>query len=130
MGNKTEYWLNLCDDDLKAAKAMLESKNFLWMGFICHLIAEKSLKAVIANRSDETPPKIHDLQTLAKRSGIIANLSEEQLTLLETLNPLQIEARYPEYKQRISETLTLEKCQKIFKQTEGFLCWIKQQLDA
>jgi HEPN domain-containing protein len=128
MLNKADYWLELCDDDLKAAKAMLESQNLLWMGFLCHLIAEKALKAVIASQINDVPPKIHNLTTLAKRCGIDVDLSEESLNLLEQLNPLQIEARYPEHKEKLAATLTLAKCQKIYGDTEEFLCWIKQRL--
>jgi len=128
MGSKTDYWLEMCDDDLVTAKAMLDAGRLLWMGFICHLVAEKALKAVIAEKIDEVPPKIHDLKTLAKRSKLMSDLSGKQLDLLEQLNPLQIEARYPEHKDKISATLTFEKCQKIYSDTERFLCWIKQQL--
>jgi len=46
------------------------------MGFICHLVAEKALKAVIADKKDEIPPKIHDLKALAKYGGIMSSLSE------------------------------------------------------
>jgi HEPN domain-containing protein len=129
MFDKVEYWLELCDEDLRAAKTLFDAKNYLWMGFICHLIAEKALKAVIASITDEVPPKIHDLKSLAKRADIADALSEDQLALLEQLNPLQIEARYPEYKANIATTLSHEKCQKIYCETEGFLCWIKQWLD-
>ena len=44
------------------------------------------------------------------------------------MNPLQIEARYPEHKDKMAATLSLEKCQEIFNGTEKFLCWIKQRL--
>ena len=118
----------MCDEDLITAKAMLDTGRLLWMGFICHLVAEKSLKAMITEQTNEVPPKTHDLRTLAKRSGLLDDLSDKQLDLLEQLNPLQIEARYPEYKDKIAATLTLDKCQKIYNETEGFLCWIKQQL--
>jgi len=128
MGNKTDYWLEMCDDDLVTAKAMLDAGRLLWMGFICHLVAEKALKAVITEKTNDVPPKIHDLRTLAKRGGLMSDLSDEQLDLLEQLNPLQIEARYPEHKDKLSATLTFEKCQKIYGITEEFLCWIKQQL--
>jgi len=129
MSSKTDYWLESAADDLITAKAMLDAKRLLWSGFICHLVAEKALKAVIADKTDELPPKIHDLKVLAKRGGVMDDLSEEQLALLEQLNPLQIEARYPEHKDKVAQTLTPEKCQKIFSETEGFLCWIKQRLD-
>ena len=129
MLDKTEYWLGLCDDDMKAAKAMLETKNYLWMGFICHLVAEKAIKAVIASVTSELPPKIHDLKTLAKRGNITDDLSEFQIDLLERLNPLQIEARYPEYKEKIAATLNQSNCAKLLSETEEFVCWIKQKLD-
>jgi len=75
MFNKTEYWLELCDDDIPVAKAMLQSKNYLWMGFICHLITEKALKAAMASITDEMP-KIHHLLKLANMAQVNNDLSE------------------------------------------------------
>ena len=99
------------------------------VGFICHLIVEKTLKAVITENINEFPPKIHDLKSLAKHGNLLNILSNEQLDLLEQLNPLQIKARYPEYKNKISEALTLMKCHKIYTDTEEFLCWTKHRLN-
>ena len=129
MNNKTIYWLELCDDDLITAKELLKSKRWLHMGFFCHLIVEKSLKAVIAEKTNEIPPKIHDLPKLANLGGIWDVISEEQKELLKKLIPLQIEARYPEYKKRIASTLSQEYCEQLLIGTENFLCWIKQQLE-
>jgi len=129
MSAKTEYWLELCEDDLLTAKALFQSKRYLHMGFFCHLTVEKALKAVIAHKTDEIPPRLHDLDRLAVLGGISESLSEEQLALLNKLTPLQIEARYPEYKERIMRTLTSTVCEQLLAQTEEFLCWIKQQLE-
>ena len=124
-----EYWLELCDDDLITAKALLEKNRFLHMGFFCHLIVEKALKAFFASQNDEPPPKVHNLLTLAKQSGLDTNLSEQQFELLEKLNPLNIEARYPAHKDKIAAALTQETCQMLYTETEEFLCWIKKWLD-
>ena len=129
MFDKAGYWLELCDDDLRAAQAMLKSKNLLWTGFICHLVAEKALKAVIANITNEVPPKIHNLPRLAALAGIYEELSDTQFALLKRLTSLQIEARYPEHKEMMSKTLTLKVCESIMKETEDFLCWIKKKLE-
>jgi len=128
MLDKVEYWLELCEDDLKAAKAMLKSKNFLWTGFICHIIAEKALKAAIANITNEVPPKTHDLPKLAGKTEIYGDMSQDYKDLLNKLMPLQIEARYPEYKEKITALLTDGYCGKLLEETEGFLCWIKEKL--
>jgi len=128
MNSKTDYWLEMCDDDLITAKAMLNTGRLLWMGFICHLIAEKALKAVVANMTDDVPPKTHDLRKLAVLGNVLDDLTMEQRTLLGTLMPLHLEARYPEYKKKVLETLTTESCKQILAETEAFLCWIKQRL--
>ena len=128
MSNRVDYWLGLCDDDILTAKALLEKERLLHMGFFCHLIVEKALKAVIASQAVDEVPKIHNLVTLAKRCGIETDLTEEQFNLLERLNPLHIETRYPVNKSEIAKTLTHEKCQMLYDETEVFLCWIKQRL--
>ena len=127
--DKVQYWLDLADDDIPAVKSLLNGGSYLHAGFFCHLIAEKALKAVIEHKMNETPPKIHDLRKLAAKSGIFDKLSEDQIELLKALEPLQIEARYPEYKTKISKTLTKEIIEKIYKETEDFLCWIKKELE-
>jgi HEPN domain-containing protein len=129
LSDKTAYWLDLCDDDLITAKALLKSERLLHMGFFCNMIAEKALKAVITERTDEIPPKIHDLVKLAAKAGIAGELSPEQKTLLGKLSPLQIEARYPEYKEKVRSALTAEYCGKLLMETEALLCWIKKQLE-
>ena len=129
MFDKTEYWLEIADDDVPVAKNLLKMKNYLWMGFICHLIAEKSLKAVFAEVVKEVPPYDHKLLNLAKLSGILPDLSEEQKKFLGRLQPLQIEARYPSHREKIKSGLTDEISKQIFDETENFLCWIKQWLE-
>ena len=99
------------------------------MAFFCHQIVEKALKAAVAKATEETPPKIHDLIKLAVKGDCYNDLSEERLIFLEELDPFNTEARYPEYKARIDETLTEAKCARILQETEEFLCWIKTRLE-
>ena len=129
MNKKVDYWLDLAKDDLSVAKTLLKSAHYLHMGFFCHLVIEKSLKAVIANKTNEIPPKIHDLPKLADIGGIWDRLSAEQKNLIKIVVPLQIDARYPEYKERIASALTSDYCEKLFNETEVFLCWIKKLLE-
>ncbi|MCL2566082.1 MAG: HEPN domain-containing protein [Defluviitaleaceae bacterium] len=129
MNSKTDYWLEMCDSDLVTAKAMLDTGQLLWMGFICHLVAEKALKAVIVEKTNETPPKTHDLRRLALICDVFDILNDDQKDLLKKLMPLHIEARYPEYKEKIVQALTIDYCKNIFTQTEVFLRWIKQLLE-
>ena len=130
MNEKVEYWMELADYDIESAKVMLNGGRYLYVGFMCHQTIEKVLKAIIARDciGDEIPPKIHDLQKLAEKAGLFMRMSEDQKEVLRLLNPLNIEARYPEYKNRLTATLTNEICQELLAKTEGLLCWTKEQL--
>jgi len=126
--NKVDYWLELCDEDILTANALLSAGRLLHMGFFCHMTAEKAIKSVIADTTNDVPPRIHDLNKLAAHANILDSLTDGQLTLLDKLTPLQIQARYPEYKEKISEMLTSDYCKQLLTDTEAFLCWIKQRL--
>ena len=128
MNDKTKYWLDLCNDDLLTAKALLEKHRLLHMGYYCHQIVEKALKAVIANRTEEVPPRIHDLLKLTVKGNVFEILTDDQKKFINKLTPLQIEARYPEYKEKIAAALSYEFCKKLLNETEEFLCWIKKLL--
>lgn len=125
---KSDYWLELCDDDLQTAKWLLEGKRLLHSGYFCHQVIEKAFKAVIAYNTKEIPPKLHDLPKLANKGDIWNDLTDNHKWLLKNLIPLQIEARYPEYKEKIAQMLSAEYMQSIVEQTEELLCWIKEKL--
>ena len=128
INEKVQYWLDLAAEDLIIADTMLKNKHYLYVGFMCHQIIEKSLKAVVMQEINEIPPKIHQLVKLAQKARVHVKMTEDQRELLRELNPLNIEARYPEYKSQIAQKLTEEYCAKLIKETEELLCWIKKQL--
>jgi len=130
MDKNVKHWLNLADYDMETAKAMLSTSRYLYVGFMCHQTIEKSLKAVIARdcAEGEIPPKIHDLSKLAIKANLYDQMTEEQQDFIDELNPLNVEARYTEYKDDISVGLTKETCNDYITGTEGLLCWIKEQL--
>jgi HEPN domain-containing protein len=45
MKDRIEYWIELSDYNLETAKAMLVTKRFLYVGFMCHQSIEKIFKA-------------------------------------------------------------------------------------
>lgn len=130
MNEGVKYWLSIANYDIETAKAMLKTERYLYVGFMCHQVIEKSLKAVISRdcNEGEIPPKIHDLSKLAIRAKLFSIMSEEQQNFIDDLNPLNIESRYPEYKDEIAAGLTKENCGELIKGTEAMLCWIKEQL--
>ena len=130
MNDNVKYWIDLADYDFDVAKAMLETKKYLYVGFMCHQAIEKALKAIIAKScaEGEIPPKIHNLQKLAEKAELFSKMSETQRKTLHNLNPLNIQARYPDLKNAIAADLTVDICRDFITKTEELLCWIKQQL--
>ena len=126
---KWEYWLSLSDDDMLTAKALLQTKRLVHCGYFCHQVIEKAFKAAIVKNTAKIPPKIHDLPKLGNLGEIWDLLLDEQKKTIDKLIPLQIEARYPGYKEELYQRLNLEFCAKIIEETEDLLCWIKKQLE-
>ena len=128
MNKKSTYWIEIADYDLETAKAMLASKRYLYVGFMCHQAVEKMIKAYYTSTKDDVPPYSHNLKNLAEKCELLPLFSEEQLDFIEELLPMNIEARYPTHKEKIFNLLTPQKCGEIIKQTEILCQWIKQRL--
>lgn len=128
MNEKVTYWLEMSDYDFDTANAMLETNRFLYVGFMCHQVIEKILKAYWSSISDEPPLKIHSLSRLAEKTGLDRCMSEEQLDFLDILEPLNIEARYPSYKERLMKSLNSRKSQELIEKTDKLRLWIKSKL--
>jgi HEPN domain-containing protein len=128
MDEKVKYWLELSDYDLETAKAMLKSKRYLYVGFMCHQSIEKILKAYYSQHSQDTPPFSHSLSYLSKESGINKILEDHQKEFMDQIEPLNIEARYPSQKDRLFKSLTKERCQYLIENTKKLQKWIKQKL--
>ena len=128
MNAKATYWIEMSDYDFDTTKAMLETKRYLYVAFMCHQTIEKILKAYWSNVLEEPPLKIHSLSRLAEKSGLDKDMSEEQTDFIDELEPLNIEARYPSYKERLMKSLTSDRCKELIEQTDKLRTWIKSKL--
>lgn len=95
---------------------------------MCHQAAEKALKGYYVFVNKKTPPYTHNLALLAKQSNIYEAFTDEQKNILDVLEPLNVEARYPTYKEKLMKSLTKERCEKIMQETESLYKWIKESL--
>jgi HEPN domain-containing protein len=128
MEKKIKYWIELSDYDLETADAMLHSKRFLYVGFMCHQTIEKAFKAYFSKLKTEDPPYSHSLSYLAKKGDFYEGFSESQKDFIDQIEPLNIEARYPSHKERLLRSLTENKCIEIIKETKSLQQWIKEKL--
>jgi HEPN domain-containing protein len=123
-----KYWLELSEYDLETAKAMLATKRFLYVGFMCHQSTEKVLKPLYSKKNNDTAPYTHSLAYLVKLTDLDENIPEEFDDFLNDLEPLNIEARYPSYKEKLLAELNESRCNSLILNTEKFVSWIKEKL--
>ena len=79
MDEIVSYWRDMSDYDFETAVAMQKTGRYLYVGFMCHQTIEKILKACCYKMTNETPPYTHSLSRLAEKSGLLNELSEDQL---------------------------------------------------
>ena len=123
---KVDYWLNNAKDDIDSAKIMYNGKKYLYTGFMLQQCVEKALKAYYIYKKDDQHPYTHNLIKLALSSEINLLMTEEQLKLLSNLNPIYIESRYEDYKNKIKDILTEEYCLNLIEETELLYLWIEE----
>ena len=66
MDRKVKYWVDLSDYDMETAKAMLHSKRYLYVGFMCHQTIEKIFKAYFTKKKNDAAPFSYSLSYIAK----------------------------------------------------------------
>ncbi len=73
MTENSKYWVELSEYDIETAEAMLQTKRFLYVGFMCHQAVEKILKAYYNKIHDKPAPYTHNLFFLAEKSMLAAD---------------------------------------------------------
>lgn len=126
MSETTRKWVDQAGYDLETARAMLDAGRFLYVLFCCQQAIEKALKAIIVERTDEFPPRIHSLPRLAQSCGL--DLTAEVEDLFAALSAFYIQTRYPEEIQSAGAEITREKAQTVLGKTEETVQWLFSML--
>jgi HEPN domain-containing protein len=93
MKETTKEWLMLAEDDLIAAKKLVNEPRLTSLAaFHCQQCIEKCFKATI-EETEKSPIKSHDLLRLQNHAEI--QLSDSETDLLSILNEVYIDSRYP-----------------------------------
>ena len=127
MEEKVQYWLDIANEDLDVAEDMHKTKHWLYVAFMCHQVMEKMLKAYWTATREDTPPYIHSHVKLLDACGLLDQMTEEQLEFIDFMVPMNIEARYPEYKQNLAAHLNEQVSLDIIDKTKQFKQWILQK---
>jgi HEPN domain-containing protein len=130
MANKerADKWLDIVAEDLSVAELLFNNGHWLYTGFMCHQVIEKTLKAYWCVCRDDDPPYLHDHKKIAQGCGLYTKMSDEQIDFIEDIKPMNIEARYQETKDAVARTLNRETTAVILDKTKQLHAWILEKL--
>lgn len=124
---RIQHWLKQAKEDVGTARAMLKSKRWKYTIFMCQQSIEKFLKAIYMKKTDEFPPRIHNLFRLAER--IDKKLfPEDYLEFFSELSLYYIQSRYPEDIDKMEELNKKSRATEILEKTEEVIKWTKKTL--
>ena len=123
----TDKWIERAHYDLESAEAMFKACRYLYVAFLCQQTLEKMLKAQIINQGGEIL-RSHNLVRLAELSGFYISLPNKDQDFLANLSPFAIEARYGDYKNKLSEIIDRKTAQKYLLKTQEIYQWLKEKI--
>lgn len=118
------YWIKSSDNDFKAMNHLFEKGHYTWTLFVGHLVVEKLLKALYAQKFETNPLFIHDLYRLAEKCSI--DLDEDQKDSLDTITTFSIQARYDDYKMEFHKKCTKQFTKQWIDSIAELRKWIKE----
>ena len=123
MKPETEEWVEIAEQDLRAASVLLQSGLDPQCVFFCEQAIETLLKAIwVEQASEGVPPRTHDLVSLAKDLGL--GLSEEQTEFLRKLAEQYMPTRYADIPVEYSRQTAENYCEN----TMELFSWLRQRL--
>jgi HEPN domain-containing protein len=129
MSDNIKYWIETALYDIEVADSLYDKIHYLYSAFLCHQSVEKMLKALYVKKHNSFPPKIHNLLKLAELSDIRSKMSENHFLFLTELDPMNIEARYPSYKENIHNLLSKKDAKNILLKSKELLKWLQSHLN-
>lgn len=90
---EAQEWLAQAEYDFSAAEAMFKARRYIYSIFMGQLALEKALKALVVQKTGQTPPKTHKLVYLTEIAQLA--LAEDHLKFLGILDAIGPNARYP-----------------------------------
>jgi len=121
-----QYWLRIAEPDVTSAEALHRAGQELHACFFLQQAVEKTLKALLVRETHSVPPRIHNLQKLAGLCGL--DLTSDQTELLEDLNGLYLESRYPETRDAAELEAAADQAERLIGDAKEFIKWLRLRI--
>ncbi len=118
-------WLEQAKEHWQDANWLLEGGRYSLCLYSCHQTLEKILKAAIVRFKNQVPPKGHQLENLARHSGIKLPKESWNEDLAEITRHFW-RVRYPDFQQMIYTSK--EKVMPTYDKTKEIYLWLVKEL--
>jgi HEPN domain-containing protein len=115
-----KYWQDGALDDFESAKILISNHRILHGLFLCHLVIEKAIKAIVVKTTNEIAPRTHNLLYLSEMAKL--EFEEDDEIFLGILMKYQLQGRYPDYNPVLPNQ---EKVLEYLQQTEKLMTWLQ-----
>jgi HEPN domain-containing protein len=122
VNKQIEYWRQGADEDWHVAAKLVKDGSGRHGLFFAHLALEKVLKGLVCRRTQDVPPRIHNLMRLSELAGLAPN--DDQMELLADMNQFNLEGRYPE---SYALAPSPEEAARYLARSQEVLAWLTQQ---
>ncbi|MBI4518011.1 MAG: HEPN domain-containing protein [Deltaproteobacteria bacterium] len=126
MKKTTANWLASADYDVQTAEAMLRSKRYVYVVFMCHLALEKTVKGLWAEAKNDTPPRIHDLLYFVR--GLDLTLAARDGDFVAAINRASVPTRYPEDLAKMVGLYPYRTARSYLSKTKRVIKWLRKDL--
>jgi HEPN domain-containing protein len=126
MSKTSKIWAQKARYDLETAESMLREGRFIYVLFCCQQSIEKILKALLADKTSEMPPRIHNLPRLVEFLKL--DLPSARAQFLGELSDYYIQSRYPDEIELEGELITKEQAVAVLDNTKEAFLWLSSLL--
>lgn len=134
---KYEYWLDIAEYDLSTARANYKSNRYLYVVFMCQQSIEKLIKGLYVLYTNGEADRTHNIARLINKLfedndfrviqeyDVLSSEKDKYLDLFAELLYYYISERYPNYKEKLSSSITKSKAKEVLEKTEEAFVWLK-----
>jgi HEPN domain-containing protein len=90
---------------------------------MCHLAIEKALKGIIQGKKPGTPPRTHNLVSLAAEA--VPEIDSKRMLFIARISQASVPTRYPEKLAELQAQFDRARVETILQTTKETIQWLK-----
>lgn len=122
-----QKWLERVKYDMDTAEAMYATGRYIYAVFMGQQAIEKCFKALMAFKRMEIVP-VHNLRRLAEITGIIDEMSKEDVKKIDFLSQYYLNARYKEDIEELSLQITADIAKEFVSFSKEKVEWLIRKI--